>query len=95
MAAATVDVVLYNSMVLAEDGDNELPGIPDNWEVISINASPELEATPIHPSVLMHNHFGSDGSTKTNLSDKEFVAMLRESFVYWSDKALAGCFNKD
>jgi hypothetical protein len=95
MAAATVDVVLYNSMVLAEEDGNELPGIPDNWEVISINASPELEATPIQPNVLMHNHFGSDGGTKTNLSDKGFVAMLRESFIYWSDKVLAGCINKD
>ena len=91
MPAATVDVVLYNSVVLAEDGDNELPESPDNWEIISINASPDLYEMPIQPGVLMHNHFGSTGGTRTNLGDEEFVNMLRESFVYWSDKALAGC----
>jgi len=38
---------------------------------------------------LMHNHFGSDGGTRTNLSDEQFVAMLKDSFIFWSDKALA------
>jgi hypothetical protein len=39
----------------------------------------------------MHNHFGSDGGTSTGLSDEEFVSMLRESFEFWQDKALATC----
>ena len=91
MPARAVDVVLYNSTVLAEDEDNELPAGEDSWEVISINASPDLYDPPINPTVLMHNHFGSSGGTRTNLSDEAFVAMLRDSFAYWSDKALAGC----
>jgi len=91
MPAQAVDVVLYSSKVLAEDEDNELPVGDDSWEVISINASPDLSDPPINPTVLMHNHFGSSGGTQTNLNDEDFVAMLRESFVYWSDKALAGC----
>jgi hypothetical protein len=89
MPAQTVEIVLYNSTVLAEDEDNELPVGEDSWEVISINASPELHEPPINPNVLMHNHFGSSGGTKTNLTDEDFVAMLRQSFVYWSDKAMA------
>ena len=89
MPARTVDVVLYNSAVLAEDDDNELPADQNNWEVISINASPDRSEMPINPNVLMHNHFGSSGGTKTNLSDEQFVSMLRHSFIYWSDKALA------
>ena len=91
MPARTVDVVLYSSTVLAEDEENELPAEQSNWEVISINASPDLYEMPINPNVLMHNHFGSSGGTKTNLNDEDFVAMLRRSFEYWSDKALAGC----
>ena len=81
-------VVLYASTVLAEGEDNELPAEEGNWEVISINASPVVGEMPIDPMTLMHNHFGSDGGTETNLSDSEFVAMLREGFEFWKDKAL-------
>tara|TARA_R100000655_G_scaffold104976_2_gene152733 strand:+ start:44 stop:598 length:555 start_codon:yes stop_codon:yes gene_type:complete len=85
--ACSVEIVLYSSGVLAESGDNDLPAGEDNWEIISINASITKGDTPIHPSVLMHNHFGSSGGTATNLSDGDFVEMLRESFQFWSDKA--------
>ena len=85
--AAQVDIVLYRSDVLAEDGDNVLEAGSGGWEIISINASPVVGNVPIHPTTLMHNHFQSDGGTATNLSDADFVAMLEESFRYWADKA--------
>ena len=88
MPAEQVDVVLYASSVLAEDGDNELAAVDGNWEVISLNASPEVGEVPINPQALMCNHFELDGGTATNLTSDEFVALLRESFVYWQDKAL-------
>ena len=88
--AVRVDLVLYRSDVLAEDGDNYLDPIKDNWEVISINASPVEGDTPIAPMTLMHNHFGSDGGTDTNMSDAEFVAALRAGFKFWADKAMCG-----
>jgi|TARA_Y100000310_G_C20570388_1_gene757695 hypothetical protein len=87
--AKSVQIVLYSSTVLAEDGDNELPPEEGNWEVISINASPTEGEMPINPNTLMHNHFGSDGGTDTKLSDSEFVAMLKTSFEYWKDKVMA------
>jgi hypothetical protein len=90
LPAKSVDVVMYSSEVLAEDNDNELPPEENHWEVISINASPDRHEMPIDPNVLMHNHFGSSGGTKTNLSDEQFVATLAHSFRYWNDKALAG-----
>ena len=90
LSAQHVDVVLYASEVLAEDGDNQLPPHPGNWEIISVNASPTKDAPPIEPLVLMHNHFGSVGGTSTGLSDKEFVVMLQESFYFWKDKAMCG-----
>ena len=87
--AKSVQIVLYSSTVLAEDGDNELPPEEGNWEVISINASSTEGEMPINPNTLMHNHFGSDGGTDTKLSDSEFVAMLKTSFEYWKDKVMA------
>lgn len=88
MPAKAVEVVLYASTVLAEGGDNELPAEEGNWEIISVNANPVVGTMPIEPGVLMHNHFGSDGGTATGLSDADFVAMLRESFLFWKDKGM-------
>ena len=87
--AQSVEVVLYASSVLAENGDNELLPLSDSWEIISINASPTTDVKiPINPNVLMHNHFGSDGGTATGMTDSEFVTLLREGFEYWKDKAM-------
>ena len=87
--AGQVDIVLYRSDVLAESGDNTLESSEDNWEVVSINASPVEGKEPINPMTLMHNHFGSDGGTKTDMTDEQFVAALREGFAFWKDKAMA------
>jgi len=88
--AAKVDIVLYASSVLAESGDNSLfpAENKDNWEIISINASPTVADEPINPWALLHNHFGSSGGTATHLSDSDFVEMLKESFEYWKNKAM-------
>ncbi|MAG26731.1 hypothetical protein CMI47_14410 [Candidatus Pacearchaeota archaeon] len=85
--AQAVDIVLYASELLG--GEAELPPLTSHWEIISINASPTLGDTPINPTVLMHNHFGSSGGTATFLSDSDFIDTLRESFEYWRDKS--GC----
>jgi len=90
LPAVQVDIVLYRSDVLAEEGLNILDPNTDNWEVISINASPVEGDMPIAPMTLMHNHFGSDGGTDTKMSDSEFVAALREGFEFWADKAMCG-----
>jgi hypothetical protein len=90
LPAKHVDVILYSSEVLSEDNDNQLPPDSGNWEIISINAAPTKGTMPIDPMVLMHNHFGSDGGTETGLSDHDFVDMLRESFLFWKDKAMCG-----
>ena len=88
--AKSAYVVLFPSTLLAEDGQNEHEPVDGNWEMISLNASPTLNDTPIDPDTLMHNHFGSQGGTPTGLSDEEFVKVLRESFTFWKDKAMLG-----
>jgi len=90
LPATSVDIVLYSSETLAEGDDNQLPAEDGNWEIISINASITKGDTPIHPMVLMHNHFGSSGGTQTNLTDSDFVDTLRHSFHFWNDKAMCG-----
>lgn len=84
LPAKKVVVVLYRADVLGEDPTHQTLG---EWEIISINASPVDGEMPIDPMTLMHNHFGSSGGTATNLSDSEFVAMLRAGFDFWKDKA--------
>lgn len=83
--ARRVEVVLYSHDVLAEDGDAETDA---EWEIISINGHPTEELSPIEPFTLMHNHFGSDGGTDTNLTPEQFEEKMRESFIYWKDKGM-------
>lgn len=84
--AQACQIVLYRSDVLAENDERTQPCIAD-WEIISINAQPTTEKAPIPLNALLHNHFGSSGGTATGLNDADFVALLRESFLYWKDKA--------
>lgn len=88
--AKAVDIVLYASTVLAEDGDNELPAEPGNWEIVSINPRISEEEEPLKPETLMANHFHESGGTATGMSDGEFVAALRKSRAYWKNKATLG-----
>jgi hypothetical protein len=82
--AKKVDVVLYRKEVLGEQPDHVSLA---EWEIVSINCSPVEGDMPINPITLLHNHFGSSGGTATGLSDSDLVAMLRESFDWWKDKA--------
>jgi hypothetical protein len=83
--ARLVQVVCYRHDVLVEDGDAETDA---EWEIISLNGYPTHEFAPIDPMTLMHNHFGSDGGTATNMNAKDFEEQMHESFSYWKDKGL-------
>jgi hypothetical protein len=86
MPAASVEIVCYTSAVLAEGKDNAGDATnPDSWEVVSLNSSFRKGPIPIHPRVLMYNHFAFSGGTDTNMTASEFVQTLGESFVYWHD----------
>jgi len=87
LPAKHVEVVLYHRDVLEEEPGYE--AIAD-WEVISINASPTDEAVPIPPNTLIANHFGMSGGTDTKYTALEFEEALRESVMFWHDKAMCG-----
>lgn len=82
--AKCVDVILYRRDVLAET--NEVSTDAD-WEVITFLARVTEDPAPMDPNTLMANHFQISGGTATNMDDAQFVVALRESFMYWRDKA--------
>jgi len=83
--AKRVDIVLYSYDTLLENDENDGDA---EWQIISINGFPTDEEAPINPMTLMHNHFGSDGGTDTNMTPEEFEAAMREAFNYFKDKAM-------
>jgi len=84
--AIAVELDFYRKDVLAE-GDEATTDA--DWELVNFRAM-AFENEPINPGVLMHNHFGSDGGTATNMTPAEFEKQLRESFEFWKDKGLVG-----
>ena len=85
LAAVAVDVILYSHAVLEETNDAESFA---DYEIISVNARMTYGRQPIAPMTLIHNHFGSDGGTSTNMSPEEFEAALHVSMEYWQDKVM-------
>ena len=83
--AKMVEVVLYRHDVLVENNENETDA---EWEIVSVNGHPTDEPAPIAPETLMHNHFGSDGGSNTNMTPEEFERAMRESFNYWKNKGM-------
>ena len=83
--AQCIQVICYRHDVLAKDGDAETDA---EWEIISLNGYPTDEIAPIDPVTLMHNHFGSDGGTETNMNPEEFETQMKKSFRYWKNKML-------
>lgn len=85
-AACHVEVVLYHRDVLYESGEQAY----GRWNIISVNAGVDLEDlnAPMKPETLLHNHFGSDGGTDTQMDAEAFVKELERSFNYWKTRAL-------
>lgn len=87
--AKTVDLVFYNSIALAQDGDNVSELSPDNWELVSINASEDecMDAPPITPNALYANFHNLSGGTETSMSQEEYEAQMVVSKAYWDVRA--------
>jgi hypothetical protein len=79
-----VDIVLYRKDVLAENSEATTDC---DWEIVSVNGRITEDPAPIEPMTLIANHFQLDGGTATNMTPEQFEAALRESVLYWKDKA--------
>jgi len=80
-----VDIVLYSRSVLEGEGE-ETTGA--DYDIVAVNGRITEAEQPIHPDTLIANHFGLDGGTPTNMTPEQFEAALRESILYWKDKAM-------
>ena len=87
--AKTVDLVFYNAVALAQDGDNISELSPDNWELVSINASEDecMDAPPITPVALHANYHNLSGGTETSMTEDEYNAQMVISKEYWDCRA--------
>jgi hypothetical protein len=83
--AVACSIILYAREVLEEGGD---PSTGADYDCIMIQARTHDGEEPMHPDVLLHNHFGSDGGTDTQMDPAAFEAKLRESFEYWKSRAM-------
>ena len=88
---ALVDIVLYAREVLQEGGE-DCTGY--DYDVISINGRPTKDEMPIAPMTLIANHFELDGGTATGMTPEEFETALRESVLFWKNKAMLSGKNK-
>jgi len=82
--AAWLDVVLYHTDVLKEDGSNS---IEDGWEVISLNALPDDEECPQNPVSMARNLLGLEGGSggsKVEYTSEDFA----KAIWYWSTHAM-------
>ena len=87
LPARHVEIILYSKGVLEE---NPAYKASADWEVISINASPTDGPTPIAPAALIANHFGMSGGSDTDYTSAQFEKALKESVMFWHDKAMCG-----
>lgn len=85
LPCVAVDVVLYSREVLAES-DEDRTG--KDWDIISVNGRLTEGEMPIAPMTLIANHFELDGGTATGMSPEEFETALRESVLFWKNKAM-------
>lgn len=87
--ASTVDLIFYNAIALAQDGDNTTDLDTSNWELVSINASEDdnMERPPITPVALHANYHNLSGGTETDMSEEEYEAQMEISKAYWDCRA--------
>jgi hypothetical protein len=83
--AKSVMIVLYAHDVLSENNEQSCEA---EYEIISINASSTDKEVPMPVGTLIANHFNFSGGTSTKMTNDEFVASLKESAIFWKDKAL-------
>jgi len=78
----SADCILYSHSLLGKDASSD-----SSFEIIAIRG---LTATP-NPrplNTLLHNVFNQTGGTPVEGTDSEKLEMIRQSFLFWKDKAM-------
>jgi hypothetical protein len=85
--AQSVQLVLYHHDVLAEDNDASTDA---EWEIVSINASPTPEGTPIAPQTWARNALNMEGGTDMGIDEmsledaRKQLKDIARAIVFWN-----------
>lgn len=85
-SARTTFVVLYRRDVLNLTGERSSEA---DWEVIEHLTSALNTPEPMHPNTMLANHFRLSGGTPTGMTPEQFEAALKESVLFWKNRAIA------
>ena len=77
--AKRVEIVLYRHDVLMESNEASSGA---EWEIISVNAHPTEEESPMTPLTMARNFLQLKGGTKGDYTAEQFA----RSIVYWSTR---------
>jgi hypothetical protein len=89
--AKRVDVVLYSRKTLEETGESTGP---EEWQVISINASPTEEEVPFAPIARARNILQLQGGTDAKLEEKsreelrDMIEDMARATIFWSQHVM-------
>lgn len=90
--AQHVEIILYGHDTLAQDGD--APSTREaEYYIVSINAYPSSEPSPMHPMTMTRNFLGIKGGTRPQVpyTAEEFA----RSILYWSQHVHVSPHQKD
>jgi hypothetical protein len=91
--AASVQLVLYRHDILEKDGDASTDA---DYEVISINASPTAEGTPIAPQTWARNALHLEGGSDMNIDEmsledaRKQLKSIANAIVFWNTHVMKG-----
>ena len=91
--AQSVQLVLYRHDVLQEDGD---ASTDSDWEIISINASPTAEGTPIPPQAWARNAMHLEGGTDMGIDEmsledaRKQLKSIANAILFWNTHVMKG-----
>jgi len=91
--AKLVDIVLYRHDVLEEDGDCSTDA---EWEIVSINVSPDVVEIPMDPMTRARNILHLKGGTDAKIEDLSkdelvnLVKTMAKEVVFWNTHVHTG-----
>ena len=81
--AKMVELIFYPLTMLHGEADTSKGG--EDWQLVSINASPTTEPTPMNPTTMARNQLNKEGGTFREYTPQEWA----EAVWFWSQHMMA------
>ena len=81
--AKLVELIFFPISKLHGEADASKGG--EDWQLVSINASPTTEPTPVHPTTMARNQLNKEGGTPREYTPQEWA----ESVWFWSQHMMS------